>query len=81
MSGIVEPRRHSRRVNAPTACTFLCIFARERLRTPQIGNIEHMLHPVYPWSILRVAFSYRFPTRERSQVGARAGYREAEDVP
>ena len=46
-------------------CTFLCIFGRERLPTTQIGDIEHMLHLVYPWSILRAAaFPYWSPTRE-----------------
>jgi hypothetical protein len=58
----------------PVACTFLCIFGRERLRTTQIGDIEHMLHPVYPWSILRAAFSRIGLPHERSQeYGARAG--------
>ena len=60
-------RNHDRLVNAPVACTFLCIFGRQRLRPLQIGDIEHMLqehmlHPVYPWSILRGFLTYRFPT-------------------
>jgi hypothetical protein len=36
------------------------------LRPPQIGDIEHMLHPVYPWSILRAAFSRIGFPHERS---------------
>jgi hypothetical protein len=72
---------HSRRVNAPVACTFWCIFGRQRLKTPQTGDIERILRPE---SIRGRSYARRsrigFP-HERSQDGARAGYRGAEDVP